>query len=764
MIGQEISHYRILEKIGEGGMGVVYKAEDLILKRNVALKFLSNEALGSGEENERFLREARAAAALDHPAICTIYEVARAEGKTFLAMAYLEGETLRQRIEKQPLDAAEAVPLVIQVLEGLQEAHEEGIVHRDIKSANIMFTAKGRAKIMDFGLAQLPGAARITQIGTTLGTAAYMSPQQAEGLDVDHRSDLWSAGVVLYEVLTGGFPFNGSYIPALMYAIVHEEPQPLESLNAAHQDDLRNIIAKALSKAVDQRYQSASEMAADLAAFQQEHGMTVAGFGAAAKSGQQLPVASAAPASGVDTPPAKPEASSPAPDAPLPAQTKPPWAWALAGVVTTALAAGLIWFFTQGAREAPEPGVSLAEVTTETPVAASADVVPAEEPDSDTAPPAAVSPAPPREAPSTPVSPPPPAVKSVPRPASSLAPDSSQAALGPSPQTLARARRMLEAGGARDLQGAIGLLQPEVKIHPGSAELHALLAKAHALVAFNGHASPSEELAAASGFASKALAVDDSSADAQLAQGIVLALKDWNWAASESAFQRALAAAPDSPQAHQYYALAYLAPQGRLDEALAEIKRAIASSAADPDLQTWLGRVYSFRGEHDKAVTQLRKTVQSAARHPASLWGLGMAYAAQGDLALARESMAKMIKMAPGSNYAVAGTAYIEALGGGLSSTPAQNRRTLKNRFGKRSKLSAARKRRLGGGSQYVSPYWRAIVEVARGRKDEAFKWLDQGVSRHDAYVARAKVQPELASLRSDPRYKALLAKMNLTP
>ncbi len=760
MIGQEISHYRILEKIGEGGMGVVYKAEDLILKRNVALKFLSNEALGSGEENERFLREARAAAALDHPAICTIYEVARAEDKTFLSMAYLEGETLRQRIEKQPLDAAEAVPLIIQVLEGLQEAHEEGIVHRDVKSANIMFTSKGRAKIMDFGLAQLPGAARITQIGTTLGTAAYMSPQQAEGLDVDHRSDLWSAGVVLYEVLTGEFPFTGSYIPALMYAIVHEEPQLLESLNAAHQDDLWKVISKALSKAVDQRYQSAAEMAADLAAFQQKHGMTVAGFGAAAQSGQHAPVASAAPASGVDTPPAKPEASAPVPDAPLPVQARPPWAWALAGVVATVLVAGLIWFFTQGNQEAVERGVTLADVTAETPVAAPAA---AKDVDSGTAPPVADPAAPPRETPSTPAAPPPP-VESAPAPPSSLAPDSSQALVGPSPQTLARARRLVEAGGARDLRGAIGLLQPELKIHPGSAEIHGLLAKAHALVAFNGHASPTGELAAASEFASKALAVDDSSADAQLAQGIVLALKDWNWAASESAFQRALASTPDSPQAHQYYALAYLAPQGRLDEALAEINRAITFSAADPDLQTWLGRVYSLRGEHDRAVTQLRKTAQSAARHPASLWGLGMAYAAKGELGLARESMEKMIKMAPGSNYAVAGTAYVEALGGGLSSSRAQNRRTLKNRFGNRSKISAARKRRAGGGSQYVSPYWRAIVEVARGRKGDAFRWLDQGVSQHDAYVARSKVQPELANLRSDPRFVALLAKMNLTP
>ena len=231
MIGQEISHYRIVEKIGEGGMGIVYRAEDLVLKRSVALKFLSNEALGNEEERERFLREAQAAAALDHPAICTVYEVSQSDDRTFLAMAYLRGETLRQRIEKQPLGVAEAVRVAAQVLEGLQEAHEEHIVHRDIKSANIMITSKGRATIMDFGLAQLPGAARITQMGATLGTAAYMSPEQAEGRDVDHRTDLWSLGVVLYESLTGRFPFAGAYIPALMYAIAHEDPQPLDSVD-----------------------------------------------------------------------------------------------------------------------------------------------------------------------------------------------------------------------------------------------------------------------------------------------------------------------------------------------------------------------------------------------------------------------------------------------------------------------------------------------------------------------------------------------------
>jgi eukaryotic-like serine/threonine-protein kinase len=194
MIGQTISHYRITEKLGEGGMGVVYKAEDTKLERTVALKFLAAHLLSDSEAKQRFLREAQAAAALNHPNICTVHEIDDAEGKTFLAMAFIEGESLEARVERGPLPLKEALDIGRQMAEGLEAAHDKGIVHRDIKPANVMVDAKGRATIMDFGLARLTEASRMTKADQAMGTVAYMSPEQAQGMQVDHRSDIWSLG------------------------------------------------------------------------------------------------------------------------------------------------------------------------------------------------------------------------------------------------------------------------------------------------------------------------------------------------------------------------------------------------------------------------------------------------------------------------------------------------------------------------------------------------------------------------------------------
>jgi serine/threonine-protein kinase len=203
-IGKTISHYKILEKLGEGGMGVVYKAEDTKLKRPVAIKLFSPQALGTEHERKRFILEARAAAALDHPSICAVYEIDEVEGRTFIVMAYIDGYTLQETVEMGPLNVDDALDTAIQVAEGLQQAHEKGIIHRDIKLSNIMITGKGQAKITDFGLAKLLGHTSITETGTIMGTVDYMSPEQASGDNaIDHSTDIWSLGVVLYKMLTG---------------------------------------------------------------------------------------------------------------------------------------------------------------------------------------------------------------------------------------------------------------------------------------------------------------------------------------------------------------------------------------------------------------------------------------------------------------------------------------------------------------------------------------------------------------------------------
>jgi len=260
--------YKILGELGHGGMGIVYKAEDTRLKRPVALKFLPAELARYEEAKARFIREAQAAAALEHTNICTIHEVEEADGLTYIAMAYIEGQTLRERICQHPLKTGEAVEVAVQIVEGLDEAHQKGIVHRDVKSSNIMITEKGQAKIMDFGLAKMAGGPMITTEAKTMGTVAYMSPEQARGEEPDHRTDIWSLGVVLYEMLTGRLPFQGERETAILYSIVHEEAKPLRQINALIPVEIQKIIDRTLRKNKGERYASAAEMLKDLRAYQ----------------------------------------------------------------------------------------------------------------------------------------------------------------------------------------------------------------------------------------------------------------------------------------------------------------------------------------------------------------------------------------------------------------------------------------------------------------------------------------------------------------
>ncbi len=743
MIDSAISHYQILAKLGEGGMGVVYKAEDTRLKRTVALKFLPSSIMASEAEKTRFIHEAQAAAALDHPNICTIYEIDEADGQLFIAMAYIEGQSLKEKIEAGPLKLDEALGIVIQVAEGLQAAHEKKITHRDIKPANVMITKDGLVKIVDFGLAKLAGAAGLTKAGMTLGTAAYMSPEQTRGEEVDHRTDIWALGVVLYEMLTTQLPFRGEYEAAMMYSILNEEPKPLAELRAGAPAKLQQIIEKAIAKNPDQRYQHTNDILADLSALKKQ----LESESIKESASEKKPASSIAVLPFVDLSPQKDQEyfCDGMAEELISALTK------IEGLKVVARTTA---FSFKGERlDVREIGKKLnvetllegsvrkagnrVRITAQLVKVADGYHLWSEKYD--------------RE------------MEDI----FDIQDDIAQQIVTvlkikligePNAPLVKRYTENLEAYHLY-LKGRYywnkryeGLLQKGIECFeqalgkdPDYALAYTGLADSYSILGIYHFLPPKEAFSRAKAAAEKALKIDESLAEAHTSLGAIGFCYDWDWPGAEREFQHAIALNPSYALAHGYYAM-YLAFLGRFDDAIVEAKQAQELDPLSPLINALAGYVFFVARQYDQAILECQKALEIDPNSVVALAYIVFPYFQKGMYEEAIAACQKVVALWKGSTMWLAGLGLVYA-GSGRKEEAQKVLRELEER----SK------------QQYVGPLEFVWVYVGLGEIDQAFEWLNKAYEERNL-LFRLKAEPTFDALRSDPRFEELLQKIGLHP
>jgi len=760
MIGRVVSRYRILEKLGHGGMGVVYKALDLRLERFVALKFLPADACEDETTRQRFMQEARAASALDHPNICTIYSIEDTDrGEMFIAMAYYEREVLSHRIARGLVGVREAVEIAIQLGRGLSKAHEHGIVHRDVKPANVMLTPDGTVKLLDFGIALLGGSVRSTKPGVAVGTPAYMSPEQACGQSCDGRTDIWAVGVVLYEMLTGQLPFRGDRHDLVLYAILHNEPRPAAELRPGIPADLDRAISTALAKDPDRRYPTANDLVAALRSVREL---------------ETLPSESSVTLVEGRTVPA-PSHSTVAVSRPAPSIVVLPFANlshdadneyfsdGLAEEIITALAqvAGLrvvsrtsAFQFKGKAVDVRKIGEDLrvasvlegsvrmagdrVRVTVQLVNVADGFQVWSQRFDrhmddifaiQDEIAQSIVSELRGKltgEIPAAPVAP-------------RRRPENMAA------YTLyLKGRYQWNKQTEEGLRSAVEYFEQAIAEDPQFAPAWAGLADYYMALGFWSVMPPDELWPKARTNALRALELDPSLPHAQVSAGYVRIFCDWNWVEAGRHFRKAVELSPGNSQARYAHAV-YLTQTKRLDEALAEMRRALELDPLALNVNTALALVYYYRREYDRGIEQARKTLELDPNYFEMQVGLGLIYLQTSRFAEGVRAL-EAVRAASGDNPLILG---LLGYGYGVAGMDTNAREIL-------DRLEAISQER------YVAPISRALVYIGLAAHDEAFEWLDRAAAAHDVLLCYLDVMPCYDPLRRDARFPALRQKIGM--
>jgi eukaryotic-like serine/threonine-protein kinase len=732
--------YKIGDEIGRGGMGVVFRAEDTKLKRPVALKLLPFEHSQSDEARERFVREAQAAAALDHPNICPVYEVEEEAGLMYIAMAYVDGMSLKARIAREPLEVAEALEVALQVAEGLGEAHRQGVIHRDIKPANILLAASGPVRITDFGVAQMEGASELTRPGVIMGTAAYMSPEQALGEKVDHRTDIWSFGCLLYEMLTGRCPFRRDHERAVLLAVVHAEPEPLSASRPDVPLDVESILERCLNKNPLSRYLDVQALINDLKAVDRRDVATTSGRSRRKPS----PSIAVRPFANMSADPEQDyfaegmaeeliNALAHIQDLRVVARTS---AFALKGMNLDIREIGRRLDVKAVLEGSVRKAGNRLRVTAQLINVEDGFHLWSERYDRDMA-----------------------DIFAIQDEITAAIVDSLKVALKLGERAALRKRSTddLEAYNLY-LQGVhfwnkrtpegvekgMKCFREAIELDPGFALAYAGLANSYNIIGFLGPLSPKEAFPQARDLALKALELDEDLAEAHTALGTALGSHYWDWAGAERAFKRAMELNPGYPTARHFFGI-FLIFVGRFDEAIQELRKAQELDPVSAPITWVLGEAFAYARQYDRAIQEHKRAMEldPAAYQP--YLHVALPYSMKGmheEAIAAAEKILELLGEESSPWKAVLALAHAEA------GNQDEARRIL-------DEVIALSERR------HVSPAFVAGVYAELDERERAFGWLQRAYEEHDPWLFSMIVfRPSLDSFREDPRVRALLASL----